>query len=73
MQVRPLQNPIKMLQMQVRPLQMPSVVTHGSSNSAPCFGDHDDADMVTVKAGFFSHWYPPQKLKYGKLRLGEST
>ena len=22
---------------------------------------------------FFSHWYPPKKLKYGKPRLGEST
>ena len=23
--------------------------------------------------GFFFHWYPPKKLKYGKPRLGEST
>ena len=22
---------------------------------------------------FFSYWYPPKKLKYGKPRLGEST
>ena len=22
---------------------------------------------------FFLHWYPPQKLKYGKPRIGEST
>ena len=22
---------------------------------------------------FFSHWYPPKKLKYGKPGLGEST
>ena len=25
---------------------MPSVVTYGSSNCAPCFGDLDDADNV---------------------------
>ena len=25
-----------------------------------------------IQGGFF-HWYPPKKLKYGKLRLGEST
>lgn len=27
-------------------LQMPSVVTYGSINRAPCFGDLDDADNV---------------------------
>ena len=26
-----------------------------------------------IQGVFFSHWYPPKKLKYGKPRLGEST
>ena len=27
----------------------------------------------STNTGYFFHWYPPKKLKYGKPRLGEST
>ena len=35
--------------------------------------EHKLATLVLqVSTGYFVHWYPPKKLKYGKPRLGES-
>ena len=30
-------------------------------------------EVYNIYRVFFSHWYSPKKLKYGKPRLGEST
>ena len=30
-------------------------------------------NILQIVQGVFFHWYSPEKLKYGKPRLGEST